>query len=105
MRNRYLPRSRPDSAAQRGCAARAASTAARTSCGPANAISATGSSVAGLIVGHARAVDRVAELAADEQPVGVAQADVVGGLGRGRVVPDDAGAGVGHSFEKSSGRA
>ena len=60
---------------------------------------------------HAAPVAGVDELAADEQAVGVAQADVVGGLGRGRVVPGDARArGVGgshagvHSFEKSSER-
>ena len=51
MRNRYLPRSSPDSAAQPGWARRADSTARRTSAGPAKAISAIGSSVAGLSVG------------------------------------------------------
>ena len=51
MRNRYLARSRSFSAAHFGCAARADSTAASTSPGPAQAISAIGSSVAGLIVG------------------------------------------------------
>ena len=51
MRNRYLPRSSGGSACQPGAAARAASTARATSFGPANATSASGSSVAGLIVG------------------------------------------------------
>jgi hypothetical protein len=54
---------------------------------------------------HARAVERLAEVAVDEQPVGVAEPDVLGRLGRGRVIPDDARAGARHSFEKSSGRA
>src|SRR5205814_726567 len=39
---------------------------------------------------HAAPVARVDELAADEEPVAVAQADVVGGLGRRGVVPGDA---------------
>ena len=51
IRNTYLPRSSAGSRCQRGSASRAAATAASTSASPACAISASGSSVAGLIVG------------------------------------------------------
>ncbi len=51
MRNRYLPRSSGGSACHGPAAARAAATARSTSFGPAKATSASGSSVAGLIVG------------------------------------------------------
>ncbi len=54
MRNRYLPRSSAGSAAHFFCAARADFTACAISSGPATAMSASGSSVAGLIVGAAR---------------------------------------------------
>ncbi len=47
MRNRYFARSRPGRAAQAGWAARAASIAARRSAGPAQAIWAIASPVAG----------------------------------------------------------
>jgi hypothetical protein len=48
---------------------------------------------------------RVAEDAVDEQAVALGEAHVVGGLGRGGVVPDDGGALLGgHSEEKSSER-
>ena len=51
MRNRYLPRSSAGSAAHAGAAARAASTARVDVARPANATSASVSSVAGLTVG------------------------------------------------------
>ena len=61
-----------------------------------------------VVIARAGAVpgfSRLAEVAVDEQPVAVSEPDVVGGLRRGRILPDDARAALcGHSREKSSER-
>ena len=84
MRNRYLPRSRPLIFDQvLSYARRAAATAASTSASLADAIVAMCVSSAGEIVANARPCP--SELAVDEQPVLVAQAQDRARLGRGGV--------------------
>ena len=87
IRKRYFARSEPARLDQPfSNASRAASTARSTSSGPACATSASGSSVAGVIVGERLSV-RLEPLAADEEPVALPELDDVARLGRGRVRP------------------
>ena len=86
IRNRYLARSEPGSDDQPSSnATRAAATASVTSSVVACAISASGSSVAGLIVVYVSF--GLEPLAADVEAVALAEPDDVARLGRGRVVP------------------
>ena len=73
MRYRYLARSRPASFDHVAQARRAAATAASTSAAPASATSASGSSVAGFDGRERAPVERLDELAADEQAVATAR--------------------------------
>ena len=86
IRNRYLARSEPGSADQPfSNASRAAPTAAATSSGVACAISASGSSVAGLIVVYVSVGS--SHCPPTKSPYRSLQRDDVARLGRGRVVP------------------
>ena len=87
-RKRYFARSEGASADQPfSNASRAAPTARSTSSSPACATSASGSSVDGRDRREPLARPRLDPLAADEEPVALAELDDVARLGRGRVLP------------------